>query len=87
MEEEGIGVRAVRALGTGFDLTSDFRLKFAKGYPRGARLVEIGAEGEVRDFIAPGGELIRRVPREVRCDKGERIRFRSDLLEFNKVRD
>lgn len=87
MGEEGIGARAVRALGTGFDLASDFRLRFAKGYPDGARLVEIGAGGGARDLTAPGGEVIRGVPRGVGCDKGERLRFQSDVLEFNQVCD
>ncbi|CAA6659827.1 unnamed protein product [Spirodela intermedia] len=59
MGDEGIGARAVRALGTGFDLASDFRLRFAKGYPDGARLVQVEAGGGARDLTAPGGEVIR----------------------------
>ncbi|MQL68700.1 hypothetical protein Taro_001003 [Colocasia esculenta] len=81
--EEGIGTRAVRALGVGFDLTSDFRLKFAKGYPDGARLVELGTGGD-REVVVPG-EVIRGVPADVMCDKGERTRFQSDVLEFNQM--
>uniref|UniRef100_A0A1D1ZBC6 MACPF domain-containing protein At1g14780 n=1 Tax=Anthurium amnicola TaxID=1678845 RepID=A0A1D1ZBC6_9ARAE len=83
--EEGVGARAVRSLGMGFDLTSDFRLKFAKGYPDGARLVELGTAGGARDVVVPGGEVIRGVPADVRCDKGERIRFQCDVLEFNQM--
>ncbi|KAJ0968487.1 hypothetical protein J5N97_025404 [Dioscorea zingiberensis] len=34
-ECEPLELRALRSLGLGFDLTSDFRLRFAKGYPTG----------------------------------------------------
>ena len=75
----------VRALGAGFDLTSDFRLRFAKA-SEGRRLVELGEE--TRDVPLPGGggATLRGVPRDVGVDKGDRIRFRSDVLEFNQVR-
>ncbi|KAF8746329.1 hypothetical protein HU200_013405 [Digitaria exilis] len=50
--------------GAGFDLTSDFRLRFAKA-SEGRRLVELG--GETRDVPAPGGAgaMLRGVPRDV----------------------
>ncbi|KAJ1279166.1 hypothetical protein BS78_04G134300 [Paspalum vaginatum] len=75
---------AVRALGAGFDLTSDFRLRFAKA-SEGRHLVELG--GETRDVPLPGGggATLRGVPRDVGVDKGDRIRFRSDVLEFNQM--
>jgi len=81
-----VGEEAVRALGAGFDLTSDFRLRFAKA-GAGRRLVELG--GETRDVPLPGGAggaTLRGVPLDVGVDKGDRIRFRSDVLEFNQVR-
>jgi hypothetical protein len=75
----------VRVLGAGFDLTSDFRLRFAKA-SEGRRLVELGED--TRDVPLPGGggATLRGVPRDVGVDKGDRIRFRSDVLEFNQVR-
>ncbi|KAL6000575.1 hypothetical protein ACLOJK_024274 [Asimina triloba] len=73
---------AVKSLGLGFDLASDFRLRFAKGSP-GDRLVDID-EKDTRDVVIAGGETIVRVPNVIRCDKGDRIRFRSDVLEFNQ---
>jgi hypothetical protein len=83
-----VGERAAMALGAGFDLTSDFRLKFAKE----GRLVELDEAG-ARDVPVPGGgvgggaaAVLRGVPRDVGVDKGDRIRFRSDVLEFNQVR-
>uniref|UniRef100_A0A0D9VFY6 MACPF domain-containing protein n=1 Tax=Leersia perrieri TaxID=77586 RepID=A0A0D9VFY6_9ORYZ len=79
-----VGEGAARALGAGFDLTSDFRLKFAKV---GRKLVELDEAG-ARDVPVPGGgagAVLRGVPREVGVDKGDRIRFRSDVLEFNQM--
>jgi hypothetical protein len=82
---EAAGDEVVRALGAGFDLTSDFRMRFAKA-SEGRRLVELGEE--TRDVPLPGGggATLRAVPRDVGVDKGDRIRFRSDVLEFNQVR-
>lgn len=87
--EEPVGVRALEALGKGFDLSSDFRLKFAKGLegPRGGRLVVLD-EINTRDVLIPGsggGLVVQGVSEDIRCDKGDRIRFKSDVLEFNQV--
>lgn len=71
--------RVIDALGRGFDLTSDFRLRYAK-----ERLVVLG-EGSQRDVFVPGGGVVRGVPPDIQCDKGDRIRFRSDVLQFNQV--
>ncbi|VAI45675.1 unnamed protein product [Triticum turgidum subsp. durum] len=78
-----LGEEVARALGTGFDLTSDFRLRFAKLRRRLVDLNEAGA----RDVPVPGGggAVLRGIPRDVGIDKGDRIRFRSDVLEFNQV--
>lgn len=77
-------VRAMEALGSGFDLASDFKLKFAKG-----RVVVLD-ERNTRDVVVPaggggGGVTIRGVSEDIRCDKGDRIRFKSDVLELNQV--
>ncbi|KAA8527872.1 hypothetical protein F0562_035259 [Nyssa sinensis] len=79
-----IEIRAMEALGSGFDVASDFRLKFAKGYPGGGRLVEIDDVNK-RDIVIPGGVTIRGVSQDIRCDKGDQIRFKSDVLEFNEM--
>jgi hypothetical protein len=47
-----VGEEVVRALGAGFDLTSDFRLRFAKAAAR--RLVELDEEEARRDLPEPG---------------------------------
>ncbi|CAM8921147.1 hypothetical protein QQ045_032233 [Rhodiola kirilowii] len=76
-----IEVRAMEALGFGFDLTNDFRLNYAK---RSGRLMELN-EVNKRDVVVPGGAVIKDVPGDIRCDKGDRIRFQSDVLEFNQM--
>ena len=86
MEESAqspIELRALECLGKGFDLTSDFRLRFAKGIGD-RRLVALDEENK-RDILIPGGATIRGVSEDIRCDKGDRIRFKSDVLEFNQV--
>ncbi|KAI3706257.1 hypothetical protein L6452_23873 [Arctium lappa] len=80
-----IELRALDSLGLGFDVASDFRLKFAKRCPDGGRLVELN-ESRKRDIVLPGGGVtISGVSEDIRCDKGDRIRFKSDVLEFNKM--
>ncbi|KAK7306396.1 hypothetical protein VNO77_44335 [Canavalia gladiata] len=71
----------IECVGKGFDLTSDFRLKFAKG---GKRLVELD-EVNKKDITVPGGAIIPNVSQDIRCDKGDRLRFKSDVLEFNQM--
>lgn len=85
MEGEGepLELRALRSLGLGFDLTCDFRLRFAKGYPWG-RLVELD-ERNTRDLVFPGGVSVKGVSRDIGFDKGDRLRYRSDVLEFNQM--
>lgn len=81
--EVPIEVRAMEALGSGFDLASDFKLKFAKG-----RVVALD-ESNKRDIVIPGGSggvTIRCVSEDIRCDKGDRMRFKSDVLELNQVK-
>jgi len=85
VEKKPIEVQAVEALGLGFDLTSDFRLKFAKK----ERLVVLD-ESHRRDLLIPaacggGAVSIPGVSADVRCDKGEQMRFKSDVLQFNQV--
>lgn len=74
--------KAVNSLGKGFDLTSDFRLKFCKGEER---LVLLN-ETERRELPVPGFGAIRDVSVDIKCDKGDRTRYQSDILTFTQVR-
>ncbi|KAL3829262.1 hypothetical protein ACJIZ3_018064 [Penstemon smallii] len=85
-DKKAIEVRAMEALGQGFDLASDFRLKFVKRCPAGGRLVILD-DGNTRDVVVPGGVsvTIPDVPDCIRVDKGDHIRFKSDVLQFNQM--
>ncbi|KAL1328611.1 hypothetical protein HN51_038432 [Arachis hypogaea] len=91
VEEEGaqFQMRALECVGKGFDLASDFRLKFAKGVGGGGKRLVVLDEMHKRDILIPaaGGAsiTIRGVSEDIRCDKGDRIRFKSDVLEFNQM--
>ncbi|TKY47787.1 MACPF domain-containing protein [Spatholobus suberectus] len=81
--EEGVLPNPIECLGKGFDLTSDFRLKFAKG--KGGRRLVVLDEVNKRDITVPGGATIPNVSEDIRCDKGDRLRFKSDVLQFNQM--
>ncbi|MFS7927615.1 hypothetical protein Hanom_Chr04g00311201 [Helianthus anomalus] len=77
---------AIGAIGLGYDLTEDLRLKYCKGKSPESRLIGID-DAQVRDIVIPGGILIQNVSKSINCDKGERMRFRSDILSFQQVFD
>ncbi|CAL4901861.1 unnamed protein product [Urochloa decumbens] len=75
---------AVGAVGCGYDLTGDLRLGKAKP---GGRLVDIDGAlpARARDLTLPGGAAVSGVPAGIVADKGERTRFRSDVLSFSQM--
>nr|GEY77872.1 MACPF domain-containing protein At4g24290-like [Tanacetum cinerariifolium] len=76
---------AIESIGCGYDISLDLRLKYRKSL-----LIEIDNnndnddEDEGRDIVLPGGLLISNVSKSIKCDKGERTRFRSDVLSFQQ---
>ncbi|KAI5382774.1 hypothetical protein KIW84_070257 [Lathyrus oleraceus] len=78
---EGIVEKALESLGKGFDLTSDFRLKFCKGEER---LILLN-ETEKRKLTVPGFGSIQDVSVDIKCDKGDRTRYQSDILTFTQM--
>lgn len=74
--------KAVRCLGLGFDMTCDLRLKFCKD---SGGCVVARSSGEGKPVAVPGIGVVRDVPADVKCGKGDRVRFKSDAIEFNKV--
>lgn len=73
--------KALDSLGKGFDLSSDFRLKFCKG---DHRLIVLN-ETQTRELSVPGFGSINNVPIDIKCDKGDRTRYQSDILDFNQM--
>jgi hypothetical protein len=81
-EGGGIVEKALSSLGRGFDFTSDFRLNYCKGK---RRLVLLN-EQHTRELHVPGFGAFRDVSADIKCDKGDRTRYKSDILNFNQVR-
>ncbi|XP_016730162.2 MACPF domain-containing protein At4g24290 isoform X1 [Gossypium hirsutum] len=73
---------AFQSIGLGYDLTVDLKLKFCK---KASNLITIADHDHVRDVAVPGGVLVRNVPKYIKCDKGERMRFASDVLSFQQM--
>lgn len=71
---------AINSIGRGYDISLDLRLKYCKG---DSRLIEID-EDQGREIVLPGGISVRNVSKSIKCDKGERTRFRSDVLTFQQ---
>ncbi|KAK2996717.1 hypothetical protein RJ639_024787, partial [Escallonia herrerae] len=77
----GVVKRAISSLGKGFDITSDFQLKYCKGHDR---LVLLN-ETETRELMVPGFGSFDGVSTDIKCDKGDRTRYQSDILHFNQM--
>ncbi|XP_009353765.2 MACPF domain-containing protein At4g24290 [Pyrus x bretschneideri] len=75
---------AIASIGRGYDISTDLRLKYCKGESHTARLIEIDDDGG-HEIVLPGGITIPNVPKSIKCDKGERTRFRSDVLSFQQM--
>ncbi|KAK1268554.1 MACPF domain-containing protein NSL1 [Acorus gramineus] len=79
-------MEAVSAIGRGYDLCDDVRLSCCKRGPGpDARLVVLDDDEAALDLVVPGGVVVPGVPASIRCDKGERTRFRSDVLSFQQM--
>ncbi|KAJ9558625.1 hypothetical protein OSB04_013239 [Centaurea solstitialis] len=75
---------AIAAVGLGYDVSEDLRLKYCKGTSEESRLIGVD-DDLVRDIVIPGGILIQNVSKSINCDKGERMRFSSDILSFQQM--
>ncbi|KAG6399076.1 hypothetical protein SASPL_140550 [Salvia splendens] len=77
---DGIVHKALSSLGKGFDLSSDFRLKYCKGDDR---LVLLN-ESDTRELRVPGFGSLADVSNDIKCDKGDRTRYQTDILDFKQ---
>ncbi|XP_041014085.1 MACPF domain-containing protein At4g24290-like isoform X2 [Juglans microcarpa x Juglans regia] len=75
---------AIGSIGCGYDISEDLRLKYCKGDSKRSRLIEIDEDGG-SEIVLPGGILLPNVSKSIKCDKGERTRFRSDVLSFQQM--
>ncbi|GER47270.1 MAC/Perforin domain-containing protein [Striga asiatica] len=72
---------AFSSIGRGYDISLDLRLKYCKG---DSRLIEID-EDQGLEVVLPTGVSVPHVSKSIKCDKGERTRFRSDILTFQQM--
>ncbi|XP_019175679.1 PREDICTED: MACPF domain-containing protein NSL1 [Ipomoea nil] len=84
MDPQAAAERAVSVIGFGYDLTADIRLSACKPGPSGSGLIEI-QRSSTRDLVLPAGVVVPSVSTSIKCDKGERTRFRSDALSFSQM--
>ncbi|KAK2662210.1 hypothetical protein Ddye_000784 [Dipteronia dyeriana] len=75
---------AICSIGRGYDIAIDLRLKYCKGDLSDSRLIEIDEDAGC-EIVLPGGISIPNVSKSIKCDKGERTRFRSDVLSFQQM--
>ncbi|XP_077224298.1 MACPF domain-containing protein At4g24290-like [Tasmannia lanceolata] len=75
---------AIQSIGQGYDINIDLRLKCCKKNSIDSRLIDLDGD-QGRDIVIPGGIPISNVPKSITCDKGERMRFRSDVLSFKQM--
>ncbi|TYH89001.1 hypothetical protein ES332_D01G228200v1 [Gossypium tomentosum] len=75
---------AIGSIGCGYDIGMDLRLKYCKGNSKDSCLIEIHEDGR-HEIVLPGGVSIPNVSKSIKCDKGERTRFRSDVLSFQQM--
>ncbi|XP_073099613.1 MACPF domain-containing protein At4g24290-like [Elaeis guineensis] len=75
---------AISSIGLGYDIAADIRLKYCKREIPDPYLIELDRD-QVQDVVLPGGLCIPNVPKSIKCDKGERMRFRSDVLTFQQM--
>lgn len=82
-DAETVAKLAIQALGRGYDITCDLRFSSCKG-ANGTSLIELNDE-KTQELSLPGGIVVPNVPTIVKCDKGERTHFRSDILTFDQM--
>ncbi|MCL7033474.1 hypothetical protein MKW94_029973 [Papaver nudicaule] len=79
---------AIQSIGLGYDIAIDLRLKYCKrdnnNSTKDSRLIDID-EDQGREIVLPGGLSIPSVSKSIKCDKGERMRFSSDILSFQQM--
>lgn len=75
---------AIQSIGLGYDVAVDLRLKYCKKKSADSQLISID-DGQVQNIVIPGGLSVPNVSKSIKCDKGERMRFSSDVLSFQQM--
>ncbi|CAN1327217.1 MACPF domain-containing protein NSL1 [Linum perenne] len=86
LDPQSAAEKAVSVIGFGYDLSNDLRMSSCKPADQfGSKLVELDPKLPARDLFVPGGIVVKDVWSGIKCDKGERTRFNSDVLSFNQM--
>ncbi|CAN1810636.1 MACPF domain-containing protein NSL1, partial [Linum perenne] len=86
LDPQSAAEKAVSVIGFGYDLSNDLRMSSCKPADQfGSKLVEFDPKLPARDLFVPGGIVVKNVWSGIKCDKGERTRFNSDVLSFNQM--
>ncbi|KAJ6292582.1 hypothetical protein OIU78_024708 [Salix suchowensis] len=84
LDAQSAAEKAMSVIGFGYDLTKDIRLSYCKPDHFGSRLINLDLSCN-RELLVPGGVVVQNVPNGIKCDKGERTRFLSDVLSFKQM--
>uniref|UniRef100_A0A6N2KUL7 MACPF domain-containing protein n=1 Tax=Salix viminalis TaxID=40686 RepID=A0A6N2KUL7_SALVM len=84
LDAQSAAEKAMSVIGFGYDLTKDIRLSYCKPDHFGSRLINLDLSRN-RELLVPGGVVVQNVPNGIKCDKGERTRFLSDVLSFKQM--
>ncbi|XP_006645361.1 MACPF domain-containing protein At4g24290-like [Oryza brachyantha] len=82
---QSVAESAIRSIGLGYDIATDIRLKYCKQRSLPDPLLIELEHDKVQDIVLPGNLTVAGVPKSIKCDKGERMRFRSDVLSFQQM--
>ncbi|KAF9672377.1 hypothetical protein SADUNF_Sadunf11G0035300 [Salix dunnii] len=84
LDAQSAAEKAMSVIGFGYDLTKDIRLSYCKPGSFGSRLIDLDLTRN-QELVVPGGVVVQNVPNGIKCDKGERTRFLSDVLSFKQM--
>ncbi|KMZ70887.1 MACPF domain-containing protein [Zostera marina] len=73
---------AISAIGLGFDISNDIQLGYRK--EEASCLIEL-AYGDTHNVVLPGGITVPKVSKSIKVDKGERVHYTSDILNFQQM--
>ncbi|KAI4296785.1 hypothetical protein L6164_036710 [Bauhinia variegata] len=76
--------KAVSIIGFGYDVNNDIRFSGCRPGPSGSRLIELDPNPS-RDLVFPDAVVVPNVPNSIKCYRGERVRFSSDMLSFDQM--
>ena len=75
---------AIASIGCGYDLASDLRLKHCNGDEKDSPLIEFDDVG-CYDVALLGGISIPNVSKLIKCNQGEGMRNKSDVISFEQL--